>query len=173
MISKQDYEDGEGAAHDAQRGVEQFDGANDHDGQLWHKFKDQVKEALATWSRRAKKIALGDQEAVTLANAAIEAQIMLDDIDDGFHGGSKKEYKELYNSDYAWEPEYVEKSIYRIKQDVYKWFLAIFTGSCLTKVKSYGVERVDEIYKEFDTIYGKTTKKDLHGHQNHHWQLAS
>ena len=90
MTSKQDYEDGDIAAHDAQRGVEQFDGANDHDdGQLWHTFKDQVKDALATWSRRAKRIAIGDQDAVTQANAAIEAQIMLDDIDDGSHGGSK------------------------------------------------------------------------------------
>ena len=160
MTSKQDYE--EVAAHDAQRGVEPYDGLNDHDGQLWHICKDQIKDALATWSRRAKKITLGEQEVVTQANIIYEASIMLNDIDDGFHGGSKKDYKELYDANYAWTPEYVEKSIFRIKQDVYKWFLWIFTGSCLAKVKSYGVERVDEIYKEFDSIYGKTTKKDLH-----------
>ena len=53
MSTKQDYDDGEESAHDAQRGVDKFDGANDHDGQLWHTFKDQVKDALATWSRRA------------------------------------------------------------------------------------------------------------------------
>ena len=138
MTSKQDYE--EVAAHDAQRGVEPYDGIDDHDGQLWHKCKDQIKDALATWSRRAKKITLGEQDAVTQANIIFEASIMLNDIDDGFHGGSKKEYKELYDANYAWTPEYVEKSIFRIKQDVYKWFLAIFTGSCLAKVKSYGVE---------------------------------
>ena len=160
MTSKQDYE--EVAAHDAQRGVDPYDGIDDHDGQLWHTCKDQIKDALATWSRRAKKITLGEQDAITQANIIIEANVMLNDIDDGFHGGSKKDYKELYDANYAWTPEYVEKSIFRIKQDVYKWFLAIFTGSCLAKVKSYGVERVDEIYKEFDSIYGKTTKKDLH-----------
>ena len=106
MTSKQDYE--EVAAHDAQRGVDPYDGIDDHDGQLWHICKDQIKDALATWSRRAKKITLGEQEVVTQANIIYEANVMLNDIDDGFHGGSKKDYKELYDANYAWAPEYVE-----------------------------------------------------------------
>ena len=71
MTSKQDYE--EVAAHDAQRGVDPYDGIDDHDGQLWHTCKDQIKDALATWSRRAKKITLGEQDAITQANIIIEA----------------------------------------------------------------------------------------------------
>ena len=53
MITSQDNDDnGAANAYDAQRGVEKYDGVDDQDGQRWHQCKDQIKTALAAWSRR-------------------------------------------------------------------------------------------------------------------------
>ena len=163
MITSQDNDDnGAANAYDAQRGVDKYDGVDDPDGQRWHQCKDQIKTALAAWSRRIGMLVYDEQQPITAANAQVEAAIMFDDMDDGFHGGSQRTAKELYSQDYAWEPQYVEKSVHRIKQDLYKWYLTIFTGTCLTKVKSYGVDRVNEIYGEFDQQYGKISPTDVH-----------
>ena len=163
MNNSQDKEDLEAAtAYDAQRGVEKYDGVDDPDGQRWHQCKDQIKTALEAWSRRIAMLVHDEQQAITASNAQVEAAIMFDDMDDGFHGGSQRTAKELYTQDYAWEATYIEKSIHRIKQDLYKWYLTIFTGTCLTKVKSYGVDRVNEIYNEFDQQFGKISVTDVH-----------
>ena len=50
------------------RGVNVFDGSADHDGRLWHRFKQEMATALAGWgSRRAKLLVYNEQEALTAA----------------------------------------------------------------------------------------------------------
>ena len=88
MNNSQDKEDLEAAtAYDAQRGVEKYDGVDDPDGQRWHQCKDQIKTALEAWSRRIAMLVHDEQQAITASNAQVEAAIMFDDMDDGFHGG--------------------------------------------------------------------------------------
>ena len=98
----QDYDATKDASGYEQRGVQKYDGAGDHDGKRWHVCKDEIKSALETWSRRAKKIVTGQQETITAANAVFEGHIMFDDMRDGFHGSSKKEADQLYNKNYVW-----------------------------------------------------------------------
>ena len=51
------------------RGVNVYDGSADHDGRLWHRFKNQLATALAGWgSRRVKLLVYDEQQALTAAN---------------------------------------------------------------------------------------------------------
>ena len=78
----QDYDATKDASSYEQRGVQKYDGAGDHDGKRWHVCKDEIKSALETWSRRAKKIVTGQQESITAANVVFEGHIMFDDMRD-------------------------------------------------------------------------------------------
>ena len=146
------------------RGVNIYDGSADHDGRLWHRFKNQLATALAGWgSRRVKLLVYDEQQALTAANVENECKLMFADMRDGLHGGSEKTVATLWGENYVWEVEYVQQSIDKVKKEIFRWYLQIFDGTCKTKIETYGPERVNEIYNEFDKSYGKSTKKDLHG----------
>ena len=113
--TKQDYDASDASASYERRGVEKYDGAGDHDGKRWHICKDQIKSALETWSRRAKKVVTGEQEKITAANVVANGHIMFDDMRDGFHGSSKKEADALYNKEYVWTVDYIKKDVHRVK----------------------------------------------------------
>ena len=151
------------ATYKLRRGVDVYDGTNDQNGRLWHLFKDQLATALAGWgSRRVQLLVHDKQPVLTANNINDQTKIMLADMQDGLHGGNEKNAGWLHEQDYVWTIEFVQQNIDKIKKEIFRWYLQIFDGSCLTKVRTYGPDRVQEIYNEFDKVYGKSTKQDLH-----------
>ena len=82
------------------RGVNVYDGSADHDGRLWHRFKQEMATALAGWgSRRAKLLVYDEQEVLTAANIDDQCKLMFADMRDGLHGGSEKTVAALWGED--------------------------------------------------------------------------
>ena len=130
------------------RGVNLYDGSNDHDGRLWHRFKKELATALAGWgSRRVKLLVYDEQQALTAINIDEECKLMFADMRDGLHGGSEKTVATLWDEEYVWEVEYVQQSIDKIKKEIFRWYLHIFEGSCKTKVETYGPQKVNEQFR--------------------------
>ena len=96
------------ATYKLRRDVGIYDGTNDQNGRLWHRFKDQLATALAGWgSRRAKLLIYDEQPMLTANNIDDQTKVMLADMQDGLHGGNEKNAGWLHEQDYVWTVEYV------------------------------------------------------------------